>query len=162
MYRSIEWLQAVRQAPWRKQLQMVGLLAGGVVIFVIVAAVYLNVSSRAATLGREIQDMQETARDLERVNEDLETRLAYITARETMAERAAALGYTDLTPDQILYLQVPGYGGRQVAQLAQQTDPQDDGPVRLPAAYTQSLIEWARQMFDQIALQTGALGGGRN
>ena len=161
MYRSIKWLQAMRQAPWRKQFQLLGLFAGGVVFAAFIAGVYLNVSSRAATLGRQIQDMQVEARDLERDIEDLETRLAYITSRDVMAERAEDLGYLSVTPEDVIYIQGPGYGGRPDAELAPRTDLVDGGPVELPKAYTQSLVEWAQDVIFQIGLQTGAAVGAR-
>jgi cell division protein FtsB len=160
MYRSIEWLQAMRQAPWRKQFQLLGLFAGGVVFIAIIAGVYLNVTSRAATLGRQIQTMQVTARNLERDIEDLETRLAYVTSREIMAERAEKLGFQPVVAENIIYLQVAGYGGRPNVKLAPATDPESI-PVQLPKAYTQSLIEWMQDIIFQVGLQTGAAVGAR-
>ena len=53
-----QFTQAYTQAPWRKQLHMIGTILLALVSAAIVAGIYLNVTARAAAEGREIQDMQ--------------------------------------------------------------------------------------------------------
>ena len=57
--------QTYIQAPWRKQLQILGLFSLILVLIALVALLYLNVSARAAQAGRQIQKMQEDIEALE-------------------------------------------------------------------------------------------------
>lgn len=49
--------QAYEQTPWRRQIQAIGIFMLVVVVVALVAGINLIVTSRAATYGREIQDM---------------------------------------------------------------------------------------------------------
>jgi hypothetical protein len=101
--------QAYSQAPWRKQVQWIGSFLLVLVFVCLIAASYLNVTARAATAGREIQDMQvgqvETAstkpdqkdyhsiEELKRRGADLQAQLAYLLSEDTMQKRAKGLGF---------------------------------------------------------------------
>ena len=50
--------QAYSQAPWRKQLKFIGLFLLLVVFVALIAGIYLDVTARAATIGREILIMK--------------------------------------------------------------------------------------------------------
>ncbi|TAK11984.1 MAG: hypothetical protein EPO32_10295 [Anaerolineae bacterium] len=155
-------IQAYRQAPWRKQLQWIGLFVSAVIFLALVAGGYLNVSARAAQAGREVQGMQARARDLEQSNENLRTVLAYLTSGRTMQQRAEDLGFVRVSKDRLTYIEAPGYGGRPETSLAVHANqPAFTGTDQLPGAYTQSLFEWVGEMINLLALQTGAQTGGQ-
>ena len=149
------FVNAYRQAPWRTQIQVIGLVAAAVVFVAIIAGIYLNVTARAATIGREIQGIQSDKEVTEQRIEDLESQLARLTAASTMRERAEELGFRSAERDEIVYLLVPGYTGRPLAELAPQPGQPEDVPISLPSEFTLSLIDWAREMVSQIALQNG-------
>jgi len=50
-------LQAYKQAPWRVQLQWIGLFLLGLVLVAGITGLYLNISAQAATAGRKIQSL---------------------------------------------------------------------------------------------------------
>src|SRR3972149_256678 len=110
--RSKELIQAYQQAPWRRQMQGVGFIAAGLVAISLVGALYLNITARAATAGRQVQNLQRDAADLEQKIEDLETQLAFITSVDTMQQRASDLGFSPVSPNAITYLIVPEYQDR--------------------------------------------------
>lgn len=148
--RSKEFIQAYRQAPWRRQMQMIGFFAASVAIFALVAGVYLDVTARAATAGRMVQSLQELRADAEQKIEDLETELAFITSVEMMQKRATDLGFAPVQPGAITYLPVAGYEGEQVSQLAPRAGSQFGVGFRLPAAYTESLFDWLSGMLSAL------------
>jgi len=135
-------IQAYRQTPWRKQIQLIGLFAASVAVLALIAAVYLDVTSRAATTGRAVQELQQTREDLEQEIENMETRLADLRSVDVMQERAEKLGFEPLSSGTITYLQVPGYESRTVARLAPNPGSQFASAFRLPTEYTQSLFDW--------------------
>jgi hypothetical protein len=138
-------IYAYQQAPWRVQLHMVGVFSLVLVMIGLVAGIYLNVTARAATIGREILEMQEDILMLERINADLETKLASLTSIESMELRAQELGFRPLVPGESHYLLVSGYRGRQVVKLAPPPGPVLSSIPDLPPEFTQTLYDWLRE-----------------
>jgi uncharacterized iron-regulated membrane protein len=159
MKRSQRLMQAYRQAPWRTQLQWVGLFSAAVIFVALVAGVYLNVTARAATLGREIQDMQNEKLLMEQRIEDMETQLAVLTSAKVMEERASDLGFEPIDKNQVTYVIVPGYGGRETAALAPMPGAERGEFTFLPPEFTLSLIDWIFGVIDGFA--GSSAGGGQ-
>lgn len=136
------FLHAYKNAPWRTQLQLIGGFSLVVVLVALVAGVYLNVTARAATIGREIQGMEVTILELQRDNADLENQLGMLTSIRTMQQRAEDLGFQPVNPAEVMYVTVPGYTGRQAATLAPPPGPVTASASSLPPEYTQSLFDW--------------------
>lgn len=137
--------QAYSQTPWRRQLQLLGLFLLLVVLVALVAGIYLNVTARAGTLGREIQFMQDRIEELQLQNADLETRLAIINSAAEMQKRALAMGFTPLERGEVTYIVVPGYIARQQAVIAPPPKPKTIVPASLPSDYTESLLVWLQE-----------------
>lgn len=158
-------IHAYKNAPWRVQLQLIGVFSLVVVLVALIAGVYLNVTARAATIGREIQYMEVDILRLQQDNADLENQLGLLTSIRTMEQRAEALGFQPINPAEVVYVSVPGYAGRQAVALAPPPGPVtafDDG---LPPEYTQTLLDWViESTFNQIPDQSlnlfGELGVG--
>jgi len=106
-----------------------------------VAALYLDVTSRTALAGREIQDLRTEIAALQRSNADLETELANITSSAVMQRRALELGYRPIQPGELDYVFVPGYVAPEPAILLAAVDAPLP-PPSLPEEYSQSLLEW--------------------
>jgi hypothetical protein len=148
LYRVIKNAQAYKNAPWRLQLQMIGGFSLVVVLVALVAGVYLNVTARAATIGREIQGMEATILELQRDNADLENQLGMLTSIRTMQQRAEELGFQPINPAEVLYITAPGYAGRQPATLAPPPGPVQASASNLPPEYTQSLFDWLLEVTE--------------
>jgi hypothetical protein len=149
-------IQAYRNTPWRMQLQIIGLVSASIAFIGLIAGVYLNVSARASTIGREVQGIQATQQVLERDIEDQQTKLANLTSAVTMTERANKKGYKVVSPEQTTYLIVGGYPGKQVAVLAPPASNRPTLGPQLPGDFTISLFEWIRKTVYLISLETGA------
>jgi hypothetical protein len=140
-------VQAYRQAPWRIQMQWIGLFALGLLLVALVAGFYLNITARAATAGGDVQDMLYQMQDQERQIAELNTKFASITSTNSMEKRAQAMGFIPITFGQPKYLQVPGYIPRDTPDLA---PPPVNGVVEAPLIlpdYTQSLWEQLFRSF---------------
>ena len=155
--------QAYSQAPWRKQVQWIGSFLLVLVFVCLVAALYLNVTARAAAVGREIQDMQlgqvETAsqkpeqedlrsiEELKRRNANLQAQLAYLLSEDTMQERASDLGFESGEPGTALYIEVPGYIPPQTATMAPPPGPTVSSQEAQVTIVRSSLLEWVEEQF---------------
>lgn len=134
-------IHAHKQAPWRVQRQWIGAFLLAVIGMAMIAALYLDVTARAAVTGREIQELRTEITTVQRTNADLETQLANMTSTVEMQRRALALGYRPVKPGELDYVAVPGFAvpEPEILRVA------DDAPPpaqSLPAEFSQSLIEW--------------------
>jgi cell division protein FtsL len=140
--------QAFFETPWRKQLQRVGLFLVALVLFAIIAGIYLSVNAKAATIGRQIQNDRLQISELENEIADYQSQLAILTSATEMEKRAGALGFRQASTDEILYLVIEGYYGRQPAVLA--SDAKSFITVTSPTLspeYTMSLVDWLQSNF---------------
>jgi hypothetical protein len=151
--KSKDFIQAYRQAPWRRQMQMIGFVVAGVLALAVVAALYLDITARAATTGRMVQTLQTQRADTQQRIENLETELAFITSIEVMQKRATDMGFAPMPPGAITYLPVDLYQGVPSVQLAPRAGADFTGIISMPPEYTQSLFDWLGDMLS-------ALGGG--
>ena len=132
---------AYSQAPWRIQRQWVSVFLLIVLGFGMIAALYLMVTSQAAIVGREIQDLRLEIMKTEHISADLQTELARLTSKNEVEKRAYALGFRPVQPAEIEYLYVPGYVAPEAAMLAAAPELQPSVPS-MPEDYTQSLLDW--------------------
>ncbi len=158
--RRNQWIQAYRNAPWRKQLQFIGVFSGTIIFIAIIAGVYLNVTARAAALGREIQDIQDDKEILKRDIEDMNTSLAFLTTNKEMERRALEAGFVLIAPGTAEYYEFENYGGKQTTELAPLANQTTVNLFELPREYTISLFEWIRETVYSIGVQTGVNSGG--
>jgi hypothetical protein len=134
-------IHAYKQAPWRIQRQWVGAFLLAVIGTAMIAALFLDVSSRAAVAGREIQEMRFEILTIQRANADLETRLAKLTSSAEMERRARALGYRPVLPGELDYLAVPGFVAPE-PQILREAEDVTIPETSLPFEYSESLLEW--------------------
>ena len=134
-------IHAHRQAPWRIQRQWIGAFLLVVIGAAMIAALYLDVTARAALTGREIQELRAQITTVQRENADLETQLADLTSTAVMQQRATELGYRPVQPGELDYVAVPGFVKPEpdILLAAEDAAPRVQ---TLPAEYTQSLLEW--------------------
>ncbi|MFL7869617.1 MAG: hypothetical protein AB8I58_12360 [Anaerolineales bacterium] len=132
---------ALSQAPWRVQRQWVSVFLLIVLGFAMIATLYLTVTSQAAIVGREIQDLRLEIIDTEHANADLQTELARLTSMAEVEKRAYELGFRPVEPEEVEYLYVPGYVASNGAMLAAAPELQPSAPD-IPPEYTQSLLDW--------------------
>ncbi len=138
------FVHAYKVAPWRIQRQWIGGVLLAVVIFAMIAALYLDVTAQAAIAGREIQDMTSAIEASRQASTDLETQLAALTSSSVMEQRAQALGFKPMEPENVEYLIVPGYVKPAPAIDVAAPLPQLSAP-NIPPEYTQSLLDWLDQ-----------------
>jgi len=138
---NVNFIHAYRIAPWRIQRQWIGNALLAVVVLAMVAALYLNVTSRTAIAGREIQDLMSTISVTQQVSSDLQTQLALLTSSSILETRARELGFRQIEADELEYLVVPGYAAPTVVDLSSTTLPQLSA-LTIPPEYNQSLLDW--------------------
>jgi cell division protein FtsL len=142
-----ELAQTYKQAPWRKQMQFIGLFALVLVIIALIAGMYLSVSARTTAAGRDIQEMERQINGMDQEIEDLQAKLAYLNSAGEMSRRAREKGFRPLPADQVVYLPVQGYIDRQPAVLASYTRHPLVSAAAIPPQYTESLFDWLARLI---------------
>jgi hypothetical protein len=153
---DFKFSQAFKQAPWRTQAQLVGLFLLALVVILAVSSVYLTISGQAAAAGLTAYNLNAERRTLERTIADSKSQLALLTSATIMEERATEMGFEAADPDNVVYLVVPGYAGRQTAILAPPPGIiEEQGPV-VKSVYRQSLWDWLFQGINKLSNSVGA------
>jgi hypothetical protein len=134
-------IHAYKQAPWRIQRQWIGAFLLGLLLLAMVAALYLNVTARAAIVGRRIQNLELEITANQRTNADLETQIATLLSTAEMERRAKALGFEPANPDEMEYLPVSGYIPPPAVRVGKLPQAKLYAPST-PPEYTQSLLDW--------------------
>lgn len=140
MTQVLNLLRQYRQAPWRVQRQWIGLFLLGLVLALMVAALYLNVTVRTALAGRELQSLQTAIESNLLTNADYEMQLARLTSEEVLRQRARELGFEPAGQDEVLFMPVSDYLPPREVDLSIKEIASTAPPI-LPE-YTSSLFEW--------------------
>ena len=150
-------IQAYRQAPWRVQLQWIGVFLLVLIGGMLVAGVYLYVSAQATSAGTQIHDLELERENLHISIADLRTQLAHLNSSVLMSVRADQLGYKPVTHDDLVYLAVPNYPARQVVLLAPPPTTTATKTSLIKPAYQELLWEW----FYQGTFLLSSVSGGQ-
>ena len=110
---SKEENQAFQQAPWRVQLQTLGMVLLGFVTVAMVASIYLNVSAQTAAAAIETESLSYSRDTMQRQIASLRTEIGIITSAREMSKRAGELGFILPGAESSHYLLVDGYAGKQ-------------------------------------------------
>jgi len=139
--------QAYKTAPWRRQIQAIGLSLIPIVFLVVGVSIYLVVSAQAAAAGLEIMDMHFREEDILRQIANQRSNLAYITSFTQMQKKAQKIGFVSPETDQIHHMVINGYQGQKPVLIA--PPPGDEGsPSSLVnLGYQQSLSTWLYDTF---------------
>lgn len=133
-------LRLYQDMPMRVQREWLIVFLVGVMVLGLVAGLYLNVTARAAIAGREIQTIEAQIAVNQRVNADLQTKIAIQLSNTVLYERALAMGFEPVTRENLEYMIVPGYFPQQGVSMAQpvvETDILASSPE-----FSESLFDW--------------------
>lgn len=148
-------VQAYKQAPWRIQLQKIGLFLLALVTVVLIASIYLDITTKAANAGVQIRILETDRVNIERKISDLNTQLAILNSSEVMEKRSIELGFVPATAEDIQYIEIDGFQGRSPALIAPPPGYQLNEQSLIKPAYKQSLWEWILNDSSSLIAETG-------
>jgi hypothetical protein len=145
--------QAYKQAPWRRQIQSIGLSLLPVISIAVFIMLYLIIGAQAAAAGLEIMNLHFEEEEILRKIANQRTQLAQVTSYTTMQEKAEKLGFIPVLESDIYYMAIPGYQGKNAVLIAPPPDTKNDSVLLVNDLYNESLANWFVQTFF-IASQT--------
>jgi cell division protein FtsL len=142
-------VHAYKEAPWRTQRKWLVLFLMGTVAVGMITGIYLDVTSRAALAGREVQVLEADIANAQRDNSDLETQLAVLLSTSNLLARADKLGFVPANPEDINYMPVAGYFPPQPMVMSS-NDVSTHSPA-LDPRFSQSLFGWLDEQMQKAA-----------
>ena len=139
--------QAYKQAPWRRQIQSIGLSLLPVVAIAIFISLYLITSAQAAAAGLHIMNLHYDEEEILRTIANQRTQLAWITSYSQMQKRAAILGYEVASESNVHFIMIEGYQGQNAVLIAPPPGFENESPSFVNELYNQSLSNWFLDTF---------------
>lgn len=145
--------QRLRPRQARELARRLGLLteaqaaAGWGVVIILAAllgAIYLNQTSKIATIGRRVQAEQNDLDIVKRQNAELERLIAEAQSLERLESEARRLGFVPSTPSDIDFVVIPDYPTEPMPEIVEET-PIEELPSS-PDNIWQALILTFRKM----------------
>lgn len=149
---SENWIQqAVRRSPLQGQRQVIALTLLGLIMAVVIGALYLSNVAETSTTGRQLEALLMERDQLEQTNEQLRIEIASLRSVPRLLARAEELGFRNATPPDVEYLIVEGYSPQRERTVA---PIREDGEM-LPV-YDETFMGWLQQQADQLSRQFSA------
>jgi hypothetical protein len=149
--------QAYKKAPWRRQMQAIGLSLIPVVLVVAGISVYLIISAQAAEAGLEIMDLHFKEEDILRQIANQRSQLAYATSYAQMQKKAQKIGFVSPPDDSLHHMVINGYHGQQPILIAPPPGEKNAFHGLVNTAYQESLSAWLFDTFFSPALPRGQI-----
>jgi cell division protein FtsL len=147
---AVGTLRQYQDVPLRLQRQWITAFLVVMVLVSTIAGLYLNIASRTAIAGREIQHLQRLITVNQRANADLQTQIAMLLSSDSLEERALAAGYVPLQGADLKYMVVPGYFPQKGISLVSPAAQTED--IRLSPEYSESLFSWLSRQIETASL----------
>ena len=139
--------QAYKQAPWRRQIQSIGLSLLPVVAIAAIISLYIIISAQAATAGLQIMNLHYEEEEILRTIANQRTQLGWITSYSQMQKRAERIGYEVAQESNLGYIMIAGNQGQNAVLIAPPPGIENESTPLVNEWYNQSLSNWFLNTF---------------
>lgn len=139
-------IQAYSNSPRRQKLQIIGSIFMTIVIVAVMLILYLVVSARVISIGRQLQQEKDEIDKLVYLNVNYQNQISVLSRFEVMEEKAIELGFRPPYPGEVFYVPVSGYD----QQIQPHIEEAGDGT---PAVINVNLIGYHESLIDWIGRQ---------
>ena len=140
--------RVLRQAPWRRNTQVLSGVAVVAVLLVAMASMALAETSRAAAAGRDVQQLRHAIKDIRYENALLRASIASSESVIALEARARQLGLAPFTPERIFHLEVSGVENLEDNLATQPENSTPDLPL-----YDETLKDWLAERMGWFLVQ---------
>lgn len=151
------WFQhTFRRQRFQPQNQAAALAVLGIIIALILGALYLSQVASFAITNREIEDLIAERDELERTNEQLIAEIASFRTVPRLLARAQEIGFRPATNADIEYLVVEGYNPNRTLTVVDTTAVEDE--IEEVPVYDETFSGWLEQQFTLLRVQFEEFG----
>lgn len=136
-------IQAYSNSPRRQKLQIIGSIFMTIVIAAVMLILYLVVSARAVSMGRQLQQAKNEIDQLVYLSVNYRNQIAVLSRFEVMEKKAIELGFRSPYPGEVFYVPVSGYD----QGIQPHFETVGDGS---PAVINVNLVEYHESLIDWI------------
>jgi len=142
--------QAYSNSPRRQKLQIIGSVFMAILIAAVMLILYLVVSARVVSMGRQLQQAKDEIDQLVYQGVNYRNQIAQLSRFDVMELKAVEMGFRAPYPGEVFYVPVPGYklGPETHVEILQDTRPAVINVNLLE--YHQSLIDWVGEQLSNI------------
>ena len=139
-------IQAYSNSPRRQKLQIIGSIFMAIVIAAVMLIIYLVVSARVVSVGRQLQQAKDEIDQLVYLSVNYRNQIAQLSRFDVMEVKAKELGFRAPYPGEVFYVPVSGYD-----QFSQpHVEAAEDAK---PAVINVNLVEYHESLIDWIGRQ---------
>jgi hypothetical protein len=135
-------IQAYSNSPRRQKLQIIGSVLMAIVIAAVMLILYLIVSARVVSMGRQLQNAKDEIDHLVYLSVNYRNQIAEQSRFELMEVRADELGFRAPYPGEVFYVPVVGYDTEPDTHVEIKEDARPAVINVNLLEYHQSLIQW--------------------
>jgi hypothetical protein len=139
-------IQAYSNSPRRQKLQIIGSIFMAIVIAAVMLILYLVVSARVVSIGRQLQQAKDEIDQLVYLSVNYRNQIANLSRFELMEEKAKELGFRAPYPGEVFYVPVSGYDQFTQPHVERTEDAK-------PAVINVNLVEYHESLIDWIGGQ---------
>ncbi len=139
-------IQAYSNSPRRQKLQIIGSIFMTIVITALMLILYLIVSARVVSMGRQLQQAKNEIDQLVYLSVNYRNQIAVLSRFEVMEKKSIELGFRPPYPGEVFYVPVSGYD----QQIQPHYEATNDGS---PAVINVNLIGYHESLIDWISRQ---------
>ena len=136
-------IQAYSNSPRRQKLQIIGSIFLVIVIAAVMLILYLVVSARVVSMGRQLQQAKDEIDQLVYLSVNYRNEIANLSRFEIMESRAEELGFREPYPGEVFYVPVKGLEQHEETRVEIQSNAR-------PAVINVNLLEYHETLFEWI------------
>ena len=136
-------IQAYSNSPRRQKLQIVGSIFMTIIIAAVMLILYLVVSARVVSIGRQLQRAKDEIDQLVYLSVNYRNEIANLSRFEIMEKRAKELGFRAPFPGEVFYVPVEGFDQKEETLVEMQN-------MDRPAVINVNLLEYHETLFDWV------------
>lgn len=143
---AVGTLRRINSIHFQFRGQWIPFFLATVIMVTLIASLNLDLASRTAIAGREIQRLQRQITNVTQANADLQTNIATLLSNDSLNVRALAAGYQAIERKNLHYIVVPGYFPSQGLVTPAPVE-ETLNNIMLPE-YSESLISWINRQLE--------------
>jgi hypothetical protein len=140
-------IQAYTNSPRRQKLQIVGSIFMAIVLGALMLILYLVVSARVVSMGRQLQQAKDDIDHLVYLSVNYSNQIDRLSRFEIMENRAVEMGFRAPYPGEVFYVPVAGYPAQKEMVVETVNDNRAAVINVNLKEYHQTLLEWVGEQL---------------
>ncbi len=144
------FIQGYSNSPRRQKLQILGGILIAAVLGSMMLILYLVVSARVVSMGRQLQQAKDDIDQLVYLSVNYSYQIERLSRFDVMEKRATEMGFRPPYPGEVFYVPVPGYTTQEGSAVEMANDSRPAVINVNLKEYHQTLLEWVGEQLSAL------------